>query len=368
MTARTHRVTVLGDSRVFDTYYATAIYRDTAYGYHKTFPHLLQRALAKNEGADIDCVHIPDHFRGRTLPNNILRLALTDPSAVVLCDGIWESLVSKKHFIEHVERTLADTATADRGVSIEYSERAIVSLFEAGKLALSPTAYAERVATIASWFVRRRRKALWLTTPIPPKEHLGGLHYAGNYRPFPGWHDCLAILNRETTKAATAAGADILDLQALVEEHGGAGKCLIDQWHFSAHFHDAIAGRLAAWAGAELPALSPVRFEVSSRVMVQGPAAGLKAHLIGPDAAAGDFRHAHPDLTVVGTSALPPRTASDVTADAWIVVTPGKEERERLAAQLLRQIPERAVVLFPEDLAPLDNPAVADRSTFGQFK
>jgi hypothetical protein len=365
VTQATHRIAILGDSRVFDTYYATAVYGATAYGYHKTFPHVLQRMLARRAEVDIDCVHIPDHFRGRTVQNNILRLALTDPSAVVLCDGIWESLISKRHFIEHVEQVIGD-ATAETGAHcFTYSEDSVVDLFERNKLALSPNAYADRVATIASWFVRRRRKVVWLTTPIPPRDHLGGLHYAGSYRPFAGWHRCLEILNRETSRAAVAAGAEVLDLDALMREHGGASACLIDQWHFSAAFHRVIAEWLAQWSLRSLTSLPPA---ASSRVMVQGMTQGLAVHLIGPAEPAQTFMRAHPSLIVRGHSASFVDDDRYSEVDALILLAPPSCERMTHARALLRQCPERLVVLFPEDLAPMDNPPGADRAAFGSFK
>lgn len=360
-----HRIAILGDSRVFDTYYATAIYGQTAYGYHRTFPHLLQRMLARQDGTDIDVIHIPDHFRGRTVQNNILRLALIDPSVVVLCDGIWESLISKKHFLAYVEQAISAADAHKSLETITYSADSIVELFAANRLGLSPKAYAERVATITSWFTRRRRNVVWLTTPIPPQDHLGGLHYAGDYRPFPGWHRCLEILNRETATAAKEAGAAVIDLHELMGRNGGAAACLIDQWHFSTHFHRVIAEHLADWARKHACHAPPAS---SSRAMVQASDAGLAVHVIASEPDAAHFTRAHPDLRITGATAEPPVHGPARGTEAYVIIAPPCAQRIASANALLECSDRELIILFPEDFAPLDNPAGSDRSTFGSFK
>lgn len=354
------RIAVLGDSRVFDTYYATGAYAGAMYGYHKTFPHLLLRTLAgRFHDGRFDCVHIPDHFRGRTVENNILRLALIDPECVVLCDAIWESLLSKKHFDEYVEKA---AVSGEHAAPPPYSEQALVDLFERDLLSLSPSLYAERVKRIASWFTRRQRRVVWLTTPIPPPDHLGGLHYAGNYRPITGWHRCLAHLNERCSAAVSHCGGEILDLHQLMASNGGATTCLIDQWHFSDSFHAIIAEALF-----ELIVARPFEGRsgdcVSRRTMIQGASGSFRASLIGARNERDQFKRAFPQVQVASEDEtfLP-----DVVHEA-VVLLHSAGTRERIVADLIRS-PRRPIIVFPEDLLPIDNPAAADRSAFGSFK
>lgn len=349
------RVAVLGDSRVFDTYYATDDYAGRTYGYDKTFPHQLQRRLAARTGAVFDCVHIPDHFRGRTVQNNILRLALIDPDCVVLCDGIWESLVSKKHVAEYFEQI--------GEVAPEYSDRLATELFLANKLSLSPASYSARVARIASWFKRRRRAVIWLTTPVPPADHMGGLHFAGNYRPFDGWHACLRALNASTGVAIGELGGTILDVDLLMADFGGASAALIDQWHFSAGFHSRLAEELER----TIREFDGVAADcVSRRTIVQGPAKGVLFGLIGSEHERRAFREQHTGAKIVAEC--------DAGADhvlrtdaAWIILSP-ERDRDELVKRLSSRAESTTVLLFLEELESLDNPAVADRSAFGSLK
>ena len=361
-----YRICVLGDSRVFDTYYAQAVYGSTAYGYQATFPHVLGRLLAKRStpvGAAYDCIHIPDHFRGRTIQNNILRLALTDPDCVVLCDGIWESLISKRHLIEHVERTLAETS-ASADVHVDLSPGAVIDLYREGKLSLSPAIYSTRIRRIASWFIRRRRRVIWLTTPIPPKGHRGGVHFAGNYRPFEGWHDCLTILNREAEAAITHCGGEVLDLAALMQRSGGAESCLIDQWHFSSAFHDTIARALSEVIESN-PRSLPAD-HVSRSLMVQGPQSDLGIFLIGTDRDRSQYCGAPHGLTCRGRADS--ADMADIPEGTEAVLIASSRNPDADAIAVLRRHPHVAAVLFSDDLLSLDNPPVDDRSQFGTLK
>ena len=154
-----HTVTVLGDSRAFDTYYTKANYA-IRYGYDATFPHLWRSAALGNPGANYDVVHIPDHFRSGTVQNNIVRLALTNPSVIVLLDGIWETLLNKVYFIEYAKTHAPD---------LEYSRERLVELFKSGKLSVSPVGFVERTRALVSYFRRRRRQAVYMTLPVPPE-------------------------------------------------------------------------------------------------------------------------------------------------------------------------------------------------------
>lgn len=356
MTNVTFKVAILGDSRVFDTYYATDDYAGKTYGYDKTFPHRLQRSLASKTGGAHDCVHIPDHFRGRTVQNNILRLALIDPDCIVLCDGIWESLVSKKHVADYYEQ-IGDP-------SVFYSDALATELYLANRLALSPRSYADRVGRIASWFVRRRRHLIWLTTPIPPRGFLNGLHFAGNYRPFDGWHECLHAINSASAASIRHFGGTVVDMDALMTDFGGAEAALIDQWHFSASFHARVAEELERIIG-DMDGLAENC--VSRQVIVQGPPRGTRLGLVGSDEQCLAFKATLGDAQVVAESDVVP----DIPLEndlVWVVLEPEASRRDEVVQTLIRMMPTPPVIVFPEELASMDNPAVADRSTFGSLK
>ena len=219
-------VAILADSRGFDTYYLTAAYGDAAYGYQHTFPALLRRDLLSAAQPIADAIHIPDHFRAASVANNILRLALTDPDIVVLLDGIWETLLSKEHFLAYVQRQVQEHDwRGGAALDLSFSSRRLVDLFQAGELPVSPDAYANRLARILSYFRRRGRRCVWLTLPVPPRDHLDGLHYAGNYMTLPEWGECLAALNTRLVPLVERYGGTILDLDALMADAGGAADC-----------------------------------------------------------------------------------------------------------------------------------------------
>lgn len=361
------RTAVLGDSRVFDTYYATPDYGDNVYGYHQTFPHILQRRLLNDDKNSYDCVHIPDHFRGRTVENNILRLALTDPDVVVLCDGIWETLISKKHILQYVENRLSNSGPLrDPRLPDQDVDNTLVTLYKAGELALSPNTYADRIARIVSWFARRRRNVIWLTTPIPPIDHLGGIHFAGNYEPFRGWHECLDVLNRTTVRHLENLPCHILDLHKLMTAHGGASCCLIDQWHFSAAFHEQIAQHLYDI----IKDITPIPNDhISRKSMLPGGPHDIPLILVGEQQARTSFLSVHPNISPKAETTLEELQKSSHNQNeptAFLCVSTNLTDDSFNA--LIRGLPSQQIALLPEDITNLQNPAVADRSSFGSFE
>jgi hypothetical protein len=302
-------VTILGDSRAFDTYYTSDAY-SVRYGYDSTFPHIWRAAALAEAGSGYDVVHIPDHFRGGTVQNNIVRLALTDPAVVVLLDGIWETLINKGHFIEYAEQHAVDEP---------FSRARLVDLFKANRLSVSPRAFAERTRTLVSYFRRRRRQVIHITLSVPPKAYIGSTYHAGDYKPHDDWAECLAAVNEAAAPIVRAYGGEVLDLTELMNETGGPAAALIDQWHFSPAFHEAIAARLAAMVTE------------------------LATEWVGPDHVSHDFMLGPP----VGS--LPPD----------VVVHSGSVDDEM---QVLDGLAPGQILVYPEELGTVDNPRGNDRA------
>lgn len=373
-------VTILGDSRVFDTYYINEAYSE-GYGYDATFPHLLRKQALQAGPGGFDIVHIPDHFRGGTIDNNNIRLALTDPAVVVLCDGIWETLVHKESFIAWATDRIRKHAThsAD-ALELSYSSRRLADLFIANELPLSPRRYAERQRRIISYFRRRRRQCIWMSLPMPPRSHLDRLHYVGNYRCIPEWDECLKAVNDAMAPVVSRHGAVWLDLDALVGAQGGFGKALIDQWHFSRSFHAAIAAELARI----LPALladNPLGADhVSRRFLLAHAPAEEPLALYGPAAAVEQWRSENPrarveaviaegaggeivgDAPAVSLAAVSGLAARCIVAVAPEAMTPAAE------CDLLTRLPRDCILLYPGELGVIVNPTSAERAKFEQLR
>jgi hypothetical protein len=309
-------VTLLGDSRIFDTYYTNSHY-GVRYGYDKTFPHVWRRAVLAKPVPDYDVVHIPDHFRGGTLQNNIVRVCLTDPAIVVVLDGIWESLLNKGHYLEYAQRKGIDgEATYDRAK--------LAPLFRAGELSLSPVEYGERQRQLVSYFRRRHRHLIWMTLPVPPKSYLGSTYHAGDYAPIPDWDECLAAINGVMVPIVNAYGGSIFDMTKFMTEFGGADKAFIDQWHFSESFHAAIAVELDTRVRTLLPSIcSPEH--ISHRYILGGSPSG--------------------------------------TSGSDVVLYSGNPANELMA---LQSLPAEKILLYPDELGGIDNPRGDDRLTFGK--
>lgn len=351
-------VAILGDSRVFDTYYTNDLYRQR-YGYNKTFPFLLSKATrARNFTCDV--VHIPDHFRAGTVENNIIRLALNDPDIVILCDGIWETLVRRQLFDRWLEKQPADT---DR----TYSTRRLTDLFVANELTVSPKAYAEKQKTIISYFHRRRRRCMWLSLPMPPREHLDRMHFAGNYQCIPEWDECLKAVNEAMGPIVSSYGADWLDLHELVQSNGGFAQCLIDQWHFSESFHAVLASEIERRV---IPWLADCRdhAHASRRFMLARPLADEPVIVVGKQELISQWRDrntsANVDLSVVSEAGTSPTVLASrcmkSSAACVLFVDPALEHFAFEAAFLSALSPEK-IVLTVKDIGAIENPADSDR-------
>ena len=348
-------ISILGDSRVFDTYYYNASYPQ-GYGYDKTFPFLLRERLL-SAGNGLDLAHIPDHFRAGTPANNILRLAFTDPAAIVLCNGIWETLVNKGHFLEYVEAELGrhSTASGER-LDFSYSSGELARLFVQGRLSNSPARYAERQRTIISYFRRRRRQAVNISLPMPPADHLDRVHYAGNHKLIPEWDACLDALNKAVAPVLEAYGAHVLDAHALMQASGGPSACLIDQWHFSPLFHAGLAEALEAMLPAVAGQAETGPGHISHRFMVPGCGLAEPVAVYGREEQVREFAAGVPEGMVAAVYAPgEEERLSDPAADAVILALP-PEERAEAETGLLAILPRRAVLVYPEEALVVDNP------------
>lgn len=373
-------VAILGDSRVFDTYFTNSEYRER-YGYDAAFPHILRKFALQDKLCTFDVVHIPDHFRGGTVESNIIRLSLTDPTVIILCDGIWETLVHKDWFIEWATEKIRAHPTHDTTpLNLSYSSRHLADLFIADELPVSPRKYASKQARIISYFSRRRRQCIWMSLPMPPIEHLDRIHFAGNYRCIPEWDECLAAVNEAMKPIATAYGAAWVDLQRLILEHGGFERALIDQWHFSRSFHLAIARELwrilpGVVAGGTVPA-----DHVSREFLLQRQLGEQSVVLFGRPASIARWLAANPKAkieAVVSTSTEEPVVANvrsvslnDISAiEARCVVALDPSELTPLSeAELLRSLPRECILVYADELGEISNPSGKDRLAYGQLR
>ncbi|MGE4218184.1 MAG: hypothetical protein AB7G39_01955 [Alphaproteobacteria bacterium] len=354
------RAAILGDSRTFDTYYVNEFYRDP-YGYDATFPALL-RPMGLRAARPMDFIHIPDHFRGGSTENNIIRLALTNPHLCILCDGIWETLLNKDMYLEFVTKSVRDhDFMAGAPISFTYSGSEMLGLFLDGKLSLSPGGYAARIGEIASYFLRRRRAVTWMNLVVPPVSHLRHAHYAGNFRCIPEWGACLDAVNKAVAERIVPLGGRIMDVNALAAEHGPIEQTLIDQWHFSRSFHAFLADRIAGTADRFLPDADIGDDHISHRFMLAGARLGKDPVAVwGAGAASKEWIAKHRDVDVVAVIAdeaapffysIPTCTLETLPSlPSGIVIVPdgavsSDEERYRLEAQLIERLPDRWIIL-----------------------
>ncbi len=365
------KTTILGDSRAFDTYYLNSMY-EGGYGYDRTFCYLMtRRGLA--DGAGHEVVHIPDHFRAASVESNIIRLALTDPDVVVLLNGIWETLINKKMFLEYATGRIENHAThGGETLRLEYSSRVLADLFLADKLGNSPARYVERERRIISYFLRRGRKAVVMNLPVPGPDHLNCVHYAGNYRCIPEWSECLRALNERVAPMTEAYGGTVFDTDALMRETGGPGACLIDQWHFSPAFHAVVADKLgettralAASCGAD---------GAQRRFTMPGIMPGEPVLVYGTGQEAADWIRDHPTVPVAGVVAPGDGRERFVSAPVMdldaaracpaqvVVLAVAAAALPELEPGLIRAlVPAGKVLLLPEEMEPLSNPSAKGR-------
>lgn len=360
------RITLLTDSRGFDTYYLNDLY-PCGYGYQETFCHLLQRSMCKS-GGDYDVVHIPDHYRGGSPESNILRLSLTDPDVIFLLNGIWETLLNKGHFLEYVAARLKEFDTRSGGeIEFKYGSRSLADLFMAGQLSNSPQKYIERERRIISFFRRRRRQVIYATLPVPDPGHLNRLHYAGKYRCIPEWGECLQAINDAVKPMAENYGARILDLDSLMAENGGPAECLIDQWHFTPNFHAAIAQEIQSMLRG-LESAAPA--DISRKNIVPGKLNTREALVYGPGERARDFIEANPglDIEAVVSSepdrkdflSIPVISEKDLESARSKVLVPCLPQQELAEAEtrLLKTFAPDGIIVLPEETAGIINPVI----------
>jgi hypothetical protein len=373
-------ITILGDSRAFDTYYTNSSYKER-YGYDATFPFLFRREALLASSAQFDVIHSPDHFRGGTVENNIVRLALTDPSLVILCDGIWETLVHKEWFIAWVvDRIRKQPTHSAESLDLSYSSRRLADLFIGNELTISPHAYAEKQRRIISYFRRRRRQVIWLSLPMPPRSHFGRLHFAGNYLCIPEWEECLDAINNAMQPLILTYKAIWLDLHQMVAKHGGFEKALIDQWHFSRSFHSAIAQELMHVSQLALSEQYLPSDHISRRFLLSRPLSDESIVLYGSAAAIESWIAQNRNATVeavllidssaprvAGPSAVHIDRSATLTSRCLLVVEPTRMTPAE-ECDLLARLSRDWVVLYPEELGSIVNPSIAERAEFTRLR
>ncbi|MDH3233778.1 MAG: hypothetical protein OEQ29_09625 [Alphaproteobacteria bacterium] len=359
-------IAILADSRGFDTYFLNPAYGEAGYGYDRTFAFVLRHALLNEADPVADVCHIPDHFRAATIENNIIRLGLTDPAMVVLLDGIWETLLSKADFLRWAEREISDHEWRDGAkLDLSFDSHRLVELFKSGQLDVSPTRYARRQRRLLSYFSRRRRQVVWLTLPVPPREHLAGRHYAGDYLTFPGWGDCLRALNDELAPLVTRHGGRVLDLNALMNANGGAGACLIDQWHFTPAFHQTIADELRALITKAMAERTVPDDHISHQFMLPRVPGDVPVAVVGQPNAVNDWIAHHPQAAVAERCGRD--EAPDSDAKLVLLLDDDEDRRDAKALELLNALPMDRIVVYADELEPLVNPPGGDRTQYGRL-
>ncbi len=361
-------IAVLGDSRAFDTYYYNSLYSGF-YGYDKTFPFLLRRRILLGTGGRVDVSHIPDHFRGGTVENNILRIAMNNPDVVILCNGLWETLVSKKHFLEYATNALEKHATlSGKTLDLKYSSSILAQLFVENKLSNSPNRFRDRERRIISYFRRRQRQCIYMNLTVPNRNHINRIHYAGNYRCIPEWDICLKAMNDAIDNIAKSYGTYVLDTNLLMEQNGGPSECLIDQWHYSVYFHEIIADRLDTMIHDILEKHEIGDDHEPNEYMVSGVKSEGALAVYGTGAHSAEWIVGHPKLHVEAVIEEIPASSSfysipvicekDIAniQSSAILLLVSEEDRERVETRLLRRIDGNKVIVYPEELEEIWNP------------
>lgn len=202
---------------------------------------------------------------------------------------------------------------------------------------------------------------VWANLPIVPSDHLDRIHYAGDYVCIPEWGQVLSALNERLARMARAYGAETLDLDDLMSQSGGPDECLIDQWHFTPHFHAAIARKLLNVTGRAFRGKQwEARYPIMPGDNVNGPVA-----VVGQPDAARTLQEEFPGLEIAGFAA--PGTAPPEDVAAIVVTCSDSEQREATARDLIAALPDGPAILYPEDLRPLGNPSSGDRAQHGNL-
>jgi hypothetical protein len=365
---RRRNVAILADSRGFDTYFANDNYAEV-YGIDRTYPFLLRSRFLSDPDCSLDVAHIPDHFRSGAIENNILRLALLDPAVVILHDGLWETLLTREHYLEYVTRRVSNFHLRDgRTLDLALNSETLVNLFVANELAIGPRVYADRIRRLVSYFARRRRPCVWINLTVPDATHLDRIHHAGNYRCLPEWERCLVAVNEAVSAAVTAYGAVVFDVDRLMRAEGGPARCLIDQWHFSPQFHARVAETLHGLV-RDLARRAPASDHVSSQFMTGRIRRPASVALAGTAAALSAWDNTIPGITAVAwiserpeappLPGLAPR-AEDEIADvdaSVIVLVGGAAEQEATELRLIPRLAPHQIMVRAEEIGGIVNAA-----------
>ena len=238
---------VLADSRGLDTYYINDAYAQ-GYGIDRVFGYRIDGALRTQGIGNVQSVLIPDHFRGGTIEGNITRIALCRPKWVILCDGIWETLLNREKYLTEAQGAglLKDATLESMNTNRRDEFGAILNrLYFEDRLSISPAKYGRKLDTLIGYFARRRCRVMWLSLLVPPETHRNGVHAAGAYRPLPFWQDRLRAINEEARTVLDRWGGLYVDLNEGVAHVPSLDHALIDQWHFSDAFHGIVADQIA---------------------------------------------------------------------------------------------------------------------------
>lgn len=332
MSDRARIVTVLADSRGLDTYYLNSRY-PSGYGIDRVFATRLNRKLLLDQAsANLEAVLVPDHFRAGSTESRILRLALTDPVVIVLCDGIWETLLNReKHFQRAEQQGLLPSGLfgSETRPDRETAGSVLTEMFLNGSLDVSPGGYAASLGQIVGYFARRRRHVYWLSLPVPPAGHRNGVHYAGNYRPLPGWGRCLNAINDVARRVLDFWGQSIVSLDPLIDALGGADEALLDLWHFTPALHDSLADHLAERIPRKLAAAPVPDRHPSRNAIIPGRVADWPVVELGRDTTVDCLGHLE---------------------DAIVLVTePDATLRDSTARDVLLRCDESVIVVYPEE-------------------
>ena len=356
------RVAVLGDSRTLDTYYYNSCY-DSFYGYHRTFHFLLRKMVLASMKGDFDVIHIPDHFRSHSVENNILRLALIDPAMLILCNGIWETLVNKEMFVEYVnERIKKHDTRSGETLELKYNSRILSELFVQNRLSNSPNRFLGRQQRVVSYFRRRRRQCLLMNLVVPNRTYQNRVHYAGNYRCIPEWDICLGAINEGLQSLAKAYGAILVDTHGLVIENGGFEKNLIDQWHFSESFHRVLAEFFLDLIRSNRDVTDQGIDHVSHQFMLHRGVDRTRILVYGTGNESRDWIRDHPKVIVEAVvedqktreyfQSIPVIGVDDVatTSSKIVLLAVPADERHCREIGLLERVPLEKILLYPEEL------------------
>lgn len=353
-------VTILGDSRTLDTYYYNSNYKEL-YGYDKTFPYLLQRSIEKKSYERIKIIHIPDQFRANSIENNILRLALTDPDIVILCNGIWETLLNKKMYLQYaIEKINAHKILEGNTLELNFNSQELVKLYLSNSLSNSPQKFFSRQNQIISYFRRRQRQCFVMNIPVPDIDHLNRLHFAGNYRCIPEWGICIEMLNEGIRTLAENYQGIHIDTHELIKKEGGFNKNLIDQWHFSKSFHIALS-RYFEQLLLENSTYVPVD-HISHDFMLHKGISETSIVLYGTGSVAADWLKAHPGIKVEfvvseqsGRSyfhsipVIEEREINNTTSSIVLLAVP-ENQREEIEISLIKRLQSDKILLYPEEV------------------